>query len=60
MLAIDDNDNDIESFSGADISIAVANSSSLALDHADYVYDNKSVLGFYDMLHVLEAAKKYY
>lgn len=60
ILAIGDNDNDIELFNGADIGVAVANSSSLALDYADYVCDNKSAQGFYDMLHVLEVAKRYY
>lgn len=60
ILAIGDNDNDIELFSGSDISVAVANSSPLAFDCADYVCDNKSAQGFYDMLHVLEDAKRYY
>lgn len=60
ILAIGDNDNDIELFSGADISVAVANSSPLALNYADYVCDNKSAEGFYDMLQVLEVAKRYY
>lgn len=60
ILAIGDNDNDIELFKGADISVAVANSSSLALDSADYICDNKCAQGFYDMLHVLEVAKRYY
>lgn len=60
ILAIGDNDNDIELFSGADISVAVANSSPLAFDYADYVCDNKSAQGFYEMLQVLESAKRYY
>ena len=60
ILAIGDNDNDIELFSGADISVAVANSSPLAFDYADYVCDNKSAQGFCEMLQVLESAKRYY
>ena len=60
ILAIGDNDNDIELFSGADISVAVANSSPLAFDYADYVCDNNSAQGFYEMLSVLEMAKRYY
>lgn len=60
ILAIGDNDNDIELFNGADISVAVANSSALALDYADYICENKSAEGFYDMLHVLDDAKRYY
>lgn len=60
ILAIGDNDNDIELFSGADISVAVANSSHLAIDYADYICNNKSAQGFYDMLYVLEIAKRYY
>lgn len=60
ILAIGDNDNDIELFSGADISVAVANSSPLAFDYADYVCDNESAQGFYEMLQVLESAKRYY
>lgn len=60
ILAIGDNDNDVELFSGADISVAVANSSPLVFDYADYVCDNKSAQGFYEMLQVLESAKRYY
>lgn len=60
ILAIGDNDNDIELFEGADISVAVANSSKLAFQYADYICDNKSAKGFLDMLYVLDNAKKYY
>lgn len=60
ILAIGDNDNDIELFRGADISVAVANSSTLALENADYVCDSESAQGFCEMLQVLERAKRYY
>lgn len=59
ILAIGDNDNDIELFNGADISVAVANSSPLAFECADYVCESKSAQGFYEMLTVLENAKRY-
>ncbi len=60
ILAIGDNDNDVELFDGADISVAVLNSSMLALEHADYLCAHKSASGFLDMLYVLENAKKYW
>lgn len=60
ILAIGDNDNDIELFNGADISVAVANSSPLALAHADYLCNKESARGFSEMLKVLEDAKRYY
>ncbi len=59
ILAIGDNDNDIELFSGAEISVAVANSSTLAFEYADYVCNYQSAQGFYEMLQVLERAKRY-
>lgn len=60
ILAIGDNDNDLELFSGAEISVAVSNSSPLAFEYADYFCNNKSAQGFYEMLQVLERAKRYY
>lgn len=60
ILAIGDNDNDVELFKGADISVAVANSSPLARAHADYLCNQRSACGFSEMLKVLEDAKRYY
>ena len=60
ILAIGDNDNDIELFNGADISVAVANSSPLALNYADYLCKQESARGFSEMLKVLEDARRYY
>ena len=60
ILEIGDNDNDIELFKEADISVAVANSSALAFASADYICENESAQGFYEMLQVLESAKRYY
>ncbi|HHV10275.1 MAG TPA: HAD-IIB family hydrolase [Clostridiales bacterium] len=60
ILAIGDNDNDKELFQCADISVAVANSSELAIENADYICEHESAWGFLDMLNVLKTAKKYY
>ena len=60
ILAIGDNDNDKELFQNADISVAVENSSSVAIETADYVCENESAEGFSDMLEVIKSAKKYY
>lgn len=60
ILAIGDNDNDIELFLNADISVAVANSSKVAIDVADYVCETERGEGFLDMLNVVKAAKKYF
>lgn len=46
ILAIGDNDNDKELFQYADISVAVENSSAIAIDTADYVCENESAYGF--------------
>lgn len=60
ILAIGDNNNDVELFRGADISVAVGNTSDLARECADYVCERNSAEGFSDMLKVLEDAKRYY
>lgn len=60
ILAIGDNDNDVELFKSADISVAVGNTSDLAREYADYVCERNNAEGFYDMLKVLENAKRYY
>lgn len=60
ILAIGDNDNDKELFQGADIGVAVENSSVVAIETADYVCENESAEGFSDMLEVIKSAKKYY
>lgn len=60
ILAIGDNNNDIDLFESADISVAVANASSEAIKKADYVCENENARGFLDMLYVLERAKYYY
>lgn len=59
ILAIGDNDNDVELFQYADISVAVANSSQKAIENADYVCDHEGAEGFLDMLQVLIRARKY-
>lgn len=59
ILAIGDNDNDIELFKAADISVAVVNVSENAVKYIDYICDHESAEGFLDMLDVLERAKKY-
>ncbi len=59
ILAIGDNDNDEELFKYADISVAVANSSAVAIEMANYICENESANGFLDMLNVLKTAKKY-
>ena len=60
ILAIGDNDNDKELFQLADISVAVANASPLAIEEADYICEKESAAGFLDMLEVIKTAKKYY
>lgn len=60
ILAIGDNNNDVELFKGADISVAVGNTSDLAREYADYVCERDSAEGFSDMLKVLEDSKRYY
>jgi hypothetical protein len=60
ILAIGDNDNDIELFEAADISVAVANSSKAAIDKADYVCEHENADGFLDMLMVIEFAKHFF
>lgn len=59
-LAIGDNDNDKELFEYSDLSVAVANSSILAIEEADYICENDSAKGFLDMLNAIKIAKKYY
>lgn len=59
ILAIGDNDNDVELFKSADISVAVGNTSDLAREYADYVCERNNAEGFSDMLRVLEDAKRY-
>lgn len=60
ILAIGDNDNDIDLFESADISVAVANASDNAVKKADFICENKNAKGFLDMLLVLERAKYYF
>ena len=59
ILAIGDNDNDEELFQYADISVAVENSSTIAIDAADFICENESAYGFLDMLTVINNAKRY-
>lgn len=59
-LAIGDNNNDIELFEKADISVAVVNSSKAAIDVADYVCKFEKGTGFLQMLRVMESAKRFY
>ena len=60
ILAIGDNDNDIDLFENADISVAVANSSRNAKNIADFICENESAAGYLDMLIVIERAKRYW
>lgn len=60
ILAIGDNDNDIDLFKMADISVAVANSSSTARKTADYLCRRDCAEGYLDMLMVIETAKRYW
>lgn len=60
ILAIGDNDNDIELFQSADIAVAVGNSSVNAIEEADYICDKDSTKGFLDMLNVIKEARKYW
>lgn len=60
ILAIGDNNNDVELLDSADVSVAVANSSIVAIEHADYICENEHAKGFLDMLTVIERAKYYY
>lgn len=58
ILAIGDNDNDIDLFKTADISVAVANASVQARKTADYLCRRECAKGYLDMLMVIENAKK--
>lgn len=60
MLAIGDNDNDIELFDEADISVAVADASIVALEHAEYICEHESAEGFLDMLDVIIRSLTYF
>lgn len=60
ILAIGDNDNDVELFQSADIAVAVGNSSAKAIGEADYICDKESAKGFLDMLTVIKTARKYW
>lgn len=60
ILAIGDNDNDIELFQKADISVAVENASEQAINYAEYVCENESASGFLDLLKVLERVDRYF
>ena len=60
ILAIGDNDNDIDMFESADISVAVGNASNMAKQAADYICERDRAAGYLDMLTVIEQAKRYY
>ena len=60
ILAIGDNDNDVDLFEAADISVAVSNASLKAKQTADYWCRRENAAGYLDMLVVLENAKKYW
>ena len=60
ILAIGDNDNDLDLLKVADISVAVANASMSAIKCADYVCKNENAKGFLDMLTVIENAKRFF
>ena len=58
-LAIGDNNNDIDLFEKADISVAVVNSSKAAIDAADYICKYEKGTGFLQMLRVMASAKRF-
>ena len=60
ILAIGDNDNDIDLFKAADISVAVANSSKKAKKSANYICRKSDADGYLEMLTVIEKAKRLY
>ena len=60
ILAIGDNDNDIDMFESADISVAVKNASMMAKRVADYICERDHAAGYLDMLMVIEQAKRYF
>lgn len=59
-LAIGDNNNDIDLFEKADISVAVVNSSQAAIEAADYICKYEKGTGFLQMLRVMESAKRFF
>ena len=59
VLAIGDNDNDLELFANADISVAVGNSSFNAVEAADYICNGNNAEGFLDMLYTIQNARRY-
>lgn len=59
FLAIGDNDNDLELFEAADISVVVYNASKAAINSAEYICANESAAGFYDLLTLIDNAKRY-
>ena len=58
IICIGDNENDIDLFKTADISVAVANASVQARKTADYLCRRECAKGYLDMLMVIENAKK--
>ena len=60
ILAIGDNDNDVDLFEAADISVAVSNASLKAKQTADYWCRRENAAGYLDMLVVIENARKYW
>lgn len=59
ILAIGDNENDIELFQHADIGVAVGNTPASVMGEADYVCEHDSANGFLDMLNVIRNARRY-
>lgn len=59
-MAIGDNDNDVDLFEAADISVAVSNASLKAKQTADYWCRRENAAGYLDMLVVIENARKYW
>ena len=60
ILAVGDNDNDIELFLASDISVVVSNASTGACRHADYICGYESGKGFLDLLNVIKNAQIYF
>lgn len=59
IAAIGDNDNDVDLLSGADISVAVANSSRSAQQVANYITRMEGTAGVFELIQVIKAASKY-
>lgn len=60
VLALGDNDNDVEMLSWAGIGVAVEGGSALAVSASDYVCNHEAVEGAIEVLRLVREAKRYY